>query len=145
MYYYLYDTNGFYEGMTETEPEHNRWTNSAPSFTNLKEKWNGSIWIEGATPQEIAEATKEVVPVLISRMGLKIQLLLKGIEIADIIEAINSIPSSMFAEVEKQIAIIKFEEAAYFDRYNADLNLVAVLMGLSQEDLDDIFINVNKV
>lgn len=78
-------------------------------------------------------------------MGLKIQLLLKGIEIKNIIDAINSIPEHMFPEVQKQIAIIKFEEATYFDRYNADLNLVAVMMGLTQADLDEIFINGNKV
>lgn len=46
---------------------------------------------------------------------------------------------------QKQIAIIKFEEAAYFDRYNADLQLIATLMGLSQEDLDDIFIKGNQI
>jgi len=101
--------------------------------------------IETATPEEIAEANKALVPLSVSRMGLKIQLLLKGVQITDIIETINSIPSSMFPNVQKQIAIIKFEEAAYFDRYNADLQLVAGLMGLTQEDLDDIFINGNKI
>ena len=101
--------------------------------------------IEGATEEEIEEANKIVVPETLHRMGLKIQLLLKGIEIKDIVDAINSIPDHMFPLVKKQIAIIKFEEAAYFDRYNADLNLVAVLMGLSQKDLDEIFINGNKL
>lgn len=101
--------------------------------------------IETATPEEIAEANKSLVPETLHRMGLKIQLLLKGIEISEIIDAINSIPDSMFPQFEKQIAIIKFEEAAYFDRYNADLNLVAVMMELTQDDLDEIFINGNKV
>lgn len=85
------------------------------------------------------------VPESVSRMGLKIQLLLKGITITDIIDTINSIPSYMFPEQQKQIAIIKFQEAAYFDRYNADLQLVATLVGLSQQDLDEIFIDGNKV
>lgn len=64
MYYYLYNTNGFYDGMTETEPEHNRWTNIAPSFTNLKEKWNGSIWIEGATNEEINLYNQQQIDIL---------------------------------------------------------------------------------
>lgn len=83
----------------------------------------------------------QVVPDTISRMGLKLQLLEFGIEIEEIIQTINSIPDYMFPEIEKKKAIIKFNEAAYFDRYNADLNLVATLIGLSQEDLDTMFIN----
>jgi len=51
----------------------------------------------------------------------------------------------MFPEQQKQIAIIKFQEAAYFDRYNADLQLIATLMGLTQEDLDTMFINGNNI
>lgn len=85
------------------------------------------------------------VPLSVSRMGLKIQLLLKGITITDIIDTINSIPSYMFPQQQKQIAIIKFEEAAFFDRYNADLQLIATLIGLTQDDLDEIFINGNKI
>lgn len=97
--------------------------------------------IETATPEEIADANKEKVPETISRMGLKLQLLEFGIEIEEIIETINSIPDYMFPAIEKKKAIIKFNEAAYFDRYNADLNLVATLLGLSQQDLDTMFIN----
>ena len=103
--------------------------------------WNGSEFIEGATPEEIAESNKPKVPCSISRMNLKIQLLLRNIEIQDIIDTINSIPEVMFSTIDKQIAIIKFNEAVSYDRYNADLNLIATLMGLSQEDLDEIFIN----
>lgn len=85
------------------------------------------------------------VPESISRMGLKIQLLLKNIEIQDVIDTINSIPNSMFPDIDKKIAIIKFQDASYYDRYNADFNLVATLIGLSQDELDEIFINGNKL
>ena len=102
----------------------------------------GTAWVDCRSEYEI---NKEFVPEIISRMNLKIQLLLKGIAIEDIIDTINSIPSYMFPDVAKQIAIIKLNEAAYFDRYNADLQLVATLMGLSQTDLDDIFIKGNQV
>ena len=103
----------------------------------------GQFEIIESTPEEIAEANKPIVPVSISRMNLKIQLLLRNIEIQDIIDTINSIPEVMFSTIDKQIAIIKFNEAVSYDRYNADLNLVATLMGLSQSDLDEIFINGN--
>jgi hypothetical protein len=98
------------------------------------------------TTSEVIELPEPIlVPETISRMSLKIQLLLKGVEIEEIVQAINNIPEYMFPEVAKKIAIIKFNEATSFDRYNADLNLVATLVGLSQEDLDEIFINGNNL
>lgn len=145
MDYILINKNGSFGGIVGTQPSHNNWT-LTPYFGGLiKEFWNGSKWVENATQEEIDKAKKYLVPETLHRMGLKIQLLLRGIEISEIIDSINSIPDSMFPKVAKQIAIIKFEEAAYFDRYNADLNLVAVMMGLTQDDLDEIFINGNKV
>ena len=96
------------------------------------------------TTSEVVEIPEPIlVPESISRMALKIQLLLRGIEIEEIVQTINEIPEYMFPEVAKKIAIIKFNEATSFDRYNADLNLVATLVGLSQQDLDEIFINGN--
>ena len=145
MDYTLINENGSCGGIVGTQPSHNNWTLTPYLGGLIKEFWNGSKWVENATQEEIDETKKYLVPETLHRMGLKIQLLLKGIEISEIIDAINSIPDSMFPQVEKQIAIIKFEEAAYFDRYNADLNLVAVMMGLTQDDLDEIFINGNKV
>ena len=97
------------------------------------------------TTSEIVEIPEPIlVPESISRMALKIQLLLRGIEIEEIVQTINEIPEYMFPEVAKKVAIIKFNEATSFDRYNADLNLVATLVGLSQEELDEIFINGNN-
>lgn len=98
---------------------------------------------EGATPEEIEIANKPIVPCSISRMRLKLELFERGITVEEIAETINTIPNALFSEFEKQKALIKFQEATSYDRYNADLNLVATLMGLSQEDLDSIFINGN--
>jgi hypothetical protein len=83
------------------------------------------------------------VPLTITRMNLKIQLLKRSITIQEVIVTIDSIPNSMFSDIDKEIAKIKFTEAVYFDRDNADLNLVAVLLGLSQTELDQIFIDGN--
>jgi len=83
------------------------------------------------------------VPLTITRMNLKIQLLKRSITIPDVFATIDSIPNSMFSDIDKEIAKIKFSEAVYFDRENADLNLVAVLLGLTQTQLDQIFIDGN--
>ena len=86
----------------------------------------------------------KTIPESISKMSLEIQLLLRSITEQDVIDTINSIPDSLFPNIEKQKAIIKYKNATSFDRYNADLNLVATLVGLSQQDLDEIFINGNQ-
>ena len=103
----------------------------------------GEIVFVEATQEEITEANKPKVPCSISRMRLKLELFERNITVEDIVDTITSIPSSVFSEAEKQKALIKFQEATSYDRYNADLNLIATLMGLSQQDLDEIFINGN--
>ena len=103
----------------------------------------GEIVFVEATDEEIAEANKPIVPYSISRMRLKLELFERNITVEDIVDTITSIPSAVFSESEKQKALIKFQEATSYDRYNADLNLIATLMGLSQQDLDEIFINGN--
>lgn len=145
--YWLYDaTTRKYTSTNLFEEQPANSVDFEPTITDAEQNAvlneEGTAWVDCRNEYEI---NKEFVPETLSRMNLKIQLLLKGIAIEDIIDTINSIPSYMFPDVAKQIAIIKFNEAAYFDRYNADLQLVATLMGLSQTDLDDIFINGNKV
>jgi len=100
MYYYLYDTNGVFEGMTETQPEHNRWTNIAPSFTNLKEFWNGSAWVESATEEEIDFYNQEQIKIINQNQYDELQpydwyftrLVRKGIEVPkEIVDITNRI------------------------------------------------------
>lgn len=105
--------------------------------------WNGSIWVEVATTGEILTFNKMKVPEVISAMDLKLQLFDLGITDQDIFDDIDSIPDSMFPASEKKKAKIKYQSATKFKRYNADLNLVATMEGISQEQLDQIFINGN--
>lgn len=85
------------------------------------------------------------VPETISRMGLKIQLRIRNIDISEVEKTIRELPDWMMSPLEKDLAVIKFNDAAYYDRYNGDYNLVATMMGLSQTDLDEIHINGNKI
>lgn len=110
----------------------------------IKDTWDGEQFIEGATPEEIAEQNRIKIPEVISAMDLKLQLFELGITDQDIFEDIDSIPDVMFPPSEKQKAKIKYQSAAKFERYNADLNLVATMEGISQEQLDQIFINGNS-
>lgn len=105
--------------------------------------WNGTAFVEGATPEEIAEANKPIVPEEISAMRLKIQLFDMGITDEDIFEDIDSIPDTMFSFAEKEKAKIKYKTAVTFERTNGELNFIATMEGLSQEQVDKIFINGN--
>ena len=105
--------------------------------------WNGSEWIEGATPEEIAEANKPIVPEKISAMRLKLQLFDMGITDQDIFDDIDSIPDVMFSTADKEKAKIMYKTATSFERTDGKLNLVATMEGLTQEQVDEIFINGN--
>jgi hypothetical protein len=105
--------------------------------------WNGSEFIEGATPEEITELNKPIVPATISAMRLKLQLFDLGITDEDIFEDIDSIPDFMFSVADKEKAKIKYKTATTFERVNGELNFIATMEGLTQEQVDEIFINGN--
>ena len=100
--------------------------------------WNGTTFIEGATPEEIAEANKPIVPESISQMKLRKQLIISGISIASIDALIQSLP-----QPNKDLIYTMWEYAVVFDRHNPELNAMAEMLGITQEQLDEIFINGN--
>lgn len=57
MEYTLINSDFTCGGMVGTEPIHNNWTLTPYLGGFVKEKWNGTAWIEGATAEEIAQAT----------------------------------------------------------------------------------------
>ena len=104
---------------------------------------NGLVEYVEATPEEIAEANKPKVPQTISAMRLKLQLFDMGITDEDIFEDIDSIPEVMFSTADKEKAKIMYKTATSFERTNGELNFVATMEGLTQEQVDEIFINGN--
>ena len=100
---------------------------------------NGGVVTEiEATPEEIEESNKPIVPESISQMKLRKQLILSGISIASIDAMIQSLP-----EPNKSLIYTMWEYAVVFDRNNQELNQMAYALGITQEELDYIFINGN--
>jgi hypothetical protein len=93
---------------------------------------------EGATPEEIAEANRAKVPESISQMKLRKQLILSGISIASIYDLIQTLP-----QPNRDLIYTMWEYAVVFDRSNPELNAMAGMLGITQEQLDYIFINGN--
>ena len=136
------DENGFLIGSyTESYPHFKEdWILIETPITEsfIKSKWNGTQWIEGATPKEIAEASKPIVPDSISQMKLRKQLILSGISIDSIDALIQSLP-----QPNRDLIYTMWEYAVVFDRHNPELNAMAQMLEITQQQLDEIFINGN--
>lgn len=91
------------------------------------------------TPEEIAEQEQDVitpVPDFLTPRQMRLALIGHGITLTDVEAVINGLP-----EPAKTYAKVNWEYATSFDRGNEMLNQMAPYLGLTQEDLDLIFIN----
>ena len=120
-------------------------------YTELEPKkstdiWNGTEWIDNSII---------VVPQEISRMKFELQLYITttvrdennnivqlGKTFQDIIDYIDSLQMSNFY---KNLLKMRLLSCVTLERDNDDLNALAPEMGISQAQLDEIFINGNTL
>ena len=102
----------------------------------IKPRLVEGMLVEGATSEEIASMI--VVPDSISQMKLRKQLILSGISIASVDALIQSLP-----QPTKDLIYTMWEYAVVFDRHNPELNAMAQMLEITQQQLDEIFINGN--
>lgn len=115
-------------------------TEVLPGSNLHKPFWNGTEWIESATPEEITEIIRKAsVPETINQMRLRKQLILSGISIPSIYAAIEQIED----QTQRDLVYTMWEYAVVFERSNTELNAIAEMLNISQEQLDEIFINGN--
>jgi len=109
------------------------------NFTELEPKkstdiWNGSQWVDNS-PIE--------VPKQLSRMKFIIQVFITtGIKYEDIVLFIQNLT---FDEAQKYVILTRLRSATHFDRNSNDLLTIAGMMGITSEQLDNIFINGNLI
>jgi hypothetical protein len=108
----------------------------------IKLMFADGVYYEGATAEEIEAIENAKIPTQISIMDFRIQLIKIGIEIQDIIDTINSIPTDILSENEKKIILIKLEFASVIDRTDAEFIQIAELMGIKPNQIKTIFNNV---
>jgi hypothetical protein len=99
--------------------------------------WNGTEWIDDRTDEE---KIKDLVPFMVSRRQLKLQLVLSGFDMSGINDLIESLP-----EPDRTYARIGWEDATVFERTNPQLNAMSQMLGLSEYQLDVIFIEAEKL
>ena len=61
MDYTLINEDGTCGGIIGTQPTHNNWTETPYMGGLIKEFWNGTEWIESATPEEIESYKLELL------------------------------------------------------------------------------------
>jgi hypothetical protein len=91
---------------------------------------------EGATPEEILEANKPIVPEVITRRQFKIALAVLGKNENDILNGISQLP-----EPTRTIATISYTEAGTFERSNPELIFVGkMFLQMTDEQIDNVFV-----
>ena len=98
-------------------------------------KWDGMKWVEGLTKEEIEALSIEIVPEKISSRQLRSQLILQGFNLEAIEQALNQLP-----EPNRSLAKVDWEYATNFYRNNAMILAVGQLLNLTEEQIDNIFI-----
>ena len=107
----------------------------------IRTKWNGTEFIEGATPEEIAEANKPKVPIQVKNMKFRLALIKSGIMPSSIDSVITQMPESAM----KENIFTLWNFADYLERIDASLNYMAGQFNISQEQLDNLFILANTL
>ena len=98
--------------------------------------WNGTDFIEGATPEEIAEANKPIVPIQVKNMKFRLALIKSGIMPSSIDSLITQMPEGAM----KENIFTLWNFADYLERNDVSLNYMAGQFNITHEQLDNLFI-----
>lgn len=104
-------------------------------------KWDGSKFVEGASAEEIKLFNGNVVPVKVTNAQFRLELINRGISISGILDYIK-----LMSDISvKERLLTLFEYANFFERNNVLLIQMANELNISEEELDQIFINAEKL
>lgn len=142
--YILFEANGRVTGSNYFKPgEHPELsTDILPTETYVVMYFDrvNNIYYEGATTEQLAAAKKASVPETVSRRQLRLALVLSQFDLSLIDAIINQLPDS-----NRSFALIAWNDAVVFERNDALLIQLASMLGLTEEDLDDLFIKAGKL
>lgn len=110
------------------------------NFVKAKFNFETRKFEEGATAEELLANRKSQVPIEITARQLRLALIMAGINLTMIDNAINSLP-----EPSKSIAQISWGYAATFQRDHELLVALSSQLSITEEQLDDIFITAKNL
>ena len=90
--------------------------------------------------EELGDVVKILIPESITKRQAKQQLLLEG-KLGQVQEVIDSIPD----ETERMMAQLYWDESTEFERSHPTLTEIGAALGLTEAELDMMFINASKL
>lgn len=96
--------------------------------------------VDYITPEELEELRRTSIPQTASKMRFFLALFNIGITRAMVYDVINQ----MTDENLKEIILIKFDLSQEFDRQDEHLNMLAGIFNITQQQLDELFIQSNQ-
>lgn len=107
----------------------------------ISPKWNGNEYYESASESEIAASILKLVPKIITRLQLRLQMIEACISDADVLSIIDTISD----ETTKAKILIKWQDATTFDRMDSDLISLWLAMGKTESELNNFFTNASQL
>ena len=110
------------------------------NFQFIKPSIENHKYIESATQEEIEAHQRSLIPSTAKNMKFRLALIKAGISLNAINNAINSMPDG----VKKEQIQTLWEFADFFERTDATLIGMAQSLGITSEQLDNLFIISNQ-
>ena len=108
-------------------------------FVNWLSQGNELVQFDG-TQEEINQYNNSLIPQNVRSRQLRLALVYSGFNLDNISNAIDTLE-----EPNKSIASIEWEYATSFDRYNQLLNSLGQILGLTEQDINDLFTLANTL
>lgn len=110
-----------------------------PAYYAWLSENNTPVYIQFFEGEE-EEKNRSLLPKIVSQRQLRTQLVLNGFNLDAIQTAINGL-----SEPDKSIAQIAWDYAITFERNSPLLVVVGQMLGLSESDIDTIFLNASAL
>jgi hypothetical protein len=138
--------NGQVTGNIESDvaPEYSCALPIPPGFLKVFCDWDNQFYYEGASKEEMELFKKSLVPETISMMKARMQLVLMGTSMENVLQVIQNLPKEQLPDTQKALILIKLEYATHLERYSPELESLGKLI-FTDEQLDYLFINGNKL
>jgi hypothetical protein len=133
---YIIDNNGFYLGLNTQKAVDEQgllFVTIAPPTELIKAKWNGTLWVEGATQQEIDQAFKDATPTEVQLWRLRTILKLMNL-IATIESALDQLD-----EPTQTAAKNVWNYGTTVERYSQTVLFIQSVTQMTDDQVDEIF------
>jgi hypothetical protein len=142
MIVYIIDNLGFNLGFNTIEASIEQglsFVETAPNTDLIKPKWENDTWIEGATPEEIAEAQRLLVPQEVQLWKIRTVISLMGLK-----ETIEDVMNNL-EEPTKSAALNIWNYGTAIDRNSQTVLMIQSILQMTEVEVDNIFIQANNI